>query len=354
MSVISLKLYLPFFALMIAAHFETLAQNGQVFAAVKTDGKWGFIDTTGKIQIPFNLEATGSFSEGLAAVKYGGNWGYINKKGVFVLRPVFREAHLFHNGHARVSFFEPKDSAYYNGYINKIGTMITVLEDYETGSDFHDNLVKIVSMDVNGVAIGFKDTSDNWAIKPHYDRSTDFNEGKAAVALGRFWGFIDENNNTVVFPNYSEAWSYHEGIAYISDGETKSYIDDKGKVVFSGKYEDIDIQVQDGMISYREKGKIGFLNKKGQVVIPPKFNGIYLTRFQEGLAPIQGDNGKYGYINKKGEFVIAPQFDDAQFFFNNFAVVKLNGKYGYIDKTGNWVVKPIYDEVYEFEGADFY
>jgi hypothetical protein len=329
------------------------AQNGQVIAAVKKDGKWGYIDTLGKTYIPFNLEEAGSFNEGLAAVKYAGRWGYMNKKGNFILKPVFASAGIFHNGHAKITFFDPRDSEYYAGYVDRLANMPIILEPYETGSDFHDGLVKIISRDVNGVAIGFKDSSDEWQIKPHYDAATDFHEGKAAIALGSQWGFIDEENNQFVFPKYDEAWYYQEQIAYVKEGNIVSFLDAKGNVVFSVNYDEVDLLAQDGMISFRDKGKIGFLDKNGKVAIKPVFQGKTLTRFQQGLAPIQGDNGKYGYINKYGKFVIEPQFDDAQLFFNNYALVKQNGKFGFIDMKGNWIAKPEYDVAYEFEPADY-
>jgi hypothetical protein len=44
-------------------------------AAVKKDGKWGYIDTGGRVDIPFEYTNVTSFSEGLAAVKKGGKWG---------------------------------------------------------------------------------------------------------------------------------------------------------------------------------------------------------------------------------------------------------------------------------------
>jgi hypothetical protein len=40
---------------------------------------------------------------------------------------------------------------------------------------------------------------------------------------------------------------------------------------------------------------------------------------------------KYGYINEKGEEVIPPRFDDAQpFAANGLAAVRVKGKWGYI------------------------
>jgi len=329
------------------------AQNGQVYAGVEKDGKWGFIDTLGKVKIPFTMDMVHGFSEGLSAVKYGRTWGYINKKGTFVIKPVFVEANSFHDNHARVTFFEPRDKSTYNGYISRLGGVVILLEFFENGGDFHDGLVQIRSADLNGGAIGFKDTTDKWVIKPHYDGATDFHEGKASIALGKYWGFIDEENNMTVFPKYSEAWPYQEGLAYVKDSSATSFLNKKGKVAFSVNYEEVDLVMQEGMICFKDKGKIGFMNAKGKVVIKPTFHGEYLSRFQGGLAPMHGENGKVGFIDKTGNFVIPPQFDDAQLFFNNLAVAKKDGKYGYINKKGEWVIPAIYDRAQEFEATDY-
>lgn len=49
-------------------------------AAVKLNGKAGFINTKGKEVIPFVYDDADSFSEGLAPVKNNELWGFINKK----------------------------------------------------------------------------------------------------------------------------------------------------------------------------------------------------------------------------------------------------------------------------------
>ena len=333
---------------------KATAQNGQVFAAVKKGSNWGYIDTLGKLQIPFNLEKANNFSEGVANVKYGKQWGYIDKKGTLKLKPFFIYANPFHDGRALVSYYDPVDSANYVGYINKAGYMFTMLAIYETGSHYNDGYVKIRSRSKVGLRFGYKDTLDSFVIKPAYDDAGDFYEGKAAVKSGDKWGFIDQKNKMVVNPQYDDAYHFQEGLAYVSLGKSTSFIDSKGEKAFTVDFEEVDVLVQDGMICFRSNGKIGFMNPKGKVVIKPLFLGKTLTRFKDGLAPIQGDNGKYGYIDKKGNFVIKPQFDEAQFFSNNYAAVKQNGKFGYIDKKGNWVIKPEYDDAYEFESADFY
>jgi hypothetical protein len=87
---------------------------------------------------------------------------------------------------------------------------------------------------------------------------------------------------------------------------------------------------------------------------PYSWNPLVATsRFSEGRAPVTTDPefevGKgYGYINHKGEFVIPPQFQFAQLFSEGLAFVgipdlKANQvtKVGWIDKAGQWVVTEV-------------
>jgi len=72
-------------------------------------------------------------------------------------------------------------------------------------------------------------------------------------------------------------------------------------------------------------------------------------RFCEGLAPVQV-RGKWGYINHGGEVVIAPQFSEAGDFHNGVAQVALQTqpgkhgetvhKWGFINRTGKLISKP--------------
>jgi len=72
------------------------------YAAVKRDGKWGFVDTAGTVVIDFGYEDALSFSTHLAAVKTDGLWGYINLAGDLAIEPLFLEARSFSNGSAPV------------------------------------------------------------------------------------------------------------------------------------------------------------------------------------------------------------------------------------------------------------
>lgn len=71
-------------------------------AAADPEGKWGFVDLSGTVQIPFQYEDARSFSENLAAVKKDGEWVYINVYNEVVIEEDFLDAEPFYNGVALV------------------------------------------------------------------------------------------------------------------------------------------------------------------------------------------------------------------------------------------------------------
>ena len=72
------------------------------WAAVMKNGKWGFIDTAGSVQIDFQFGNALSFGQHLAAVEVDGQWGYVSKYGKIVIDPIFLSAKSFYNGSAPV------------------------------------------------------------------------------------------------------------------------------------------------------------------------------------------------------------------------------------------------------------
>ena len=94
-------------------------------AAVANDGKWGFIDSTGKFAISPQFEWVSFYSDGLAAAKSGGKVGYIDKSGKFAITPQFDMALDFREGLAQVGIGNINDSSNSRqGYINKEGKYV--------------------------------------------------------------------------------------------------------------------------------------------------------------------------------------------------------------------------------------
>lgn len=70
------------------------------------EGRYGYIDRTGELVIDYSYTDVRPFSEGVAAVEVRvgtqARWGYIDHRGVFVIEPAFRFAKSFHEGVACV------------------------------------------------------------------------------------------------------------------------------------------------------------------------------------------------------------------------------------------------------------
>jgi hypothetical protein len=297
-----------------------LAGNGR-FAVHNDKGKWGYIDTTGKIIIAIQYEDAKEFSEGVAAVKQGGLWGYIDTLGSKVIDFAFTKAGPFSEG---VAAAEKKDTMY-TGYIDKSGRYV-IAPVYIDACDFSEGVAAVRSID--GLRWGYIDKSGNYAIAPQFtmEAPRPFKASRAAVQVDKKWGYIDRKGTFVIQPQFFEALDFSEELAMVQELRTQRSI--AGNVA----------------APKLAGGKCGYIDKNGAFVIPPAFDGAF--GFSEGVAPVRLHN-KWGYINTKGELVISLKFDLGECFSEGLAVVLVQTKpdnrnlFGYIDQSGNYVLQPV-------------
>ncbi len=101
----------------------------------------------------------------------------------------------------------------------------------------------------------------------------------------------------------------------------------------------------EGLAPVGEKGRQGFINKKGEIVIPLRYEKT--ENFHEELAAVM-QNGKWGYINRNGFLVIPFQFDNASEFGDGLAPVQKDGVWMVINQNGEVVFKTEYDYIYPY------
>ena len=65
---------------------------------VEKDGKYGFIDTIGKVVVPCQYDDADSFSDGFARVKKDGKWRYIDTTGKEVIPCQYDNGYSFNKG----------------------------------------------------------------------------------------------------------------------------------------------------------------------------------------------------------------------------------------------------------------
>lgn len=169
-----------------------------------------------------------------------------------------------------------------------------------------------------------------------YDNVEDFVDGVAVVMVEEGWsyrrGLINNKGEEIVACTYRRINPSSCGMMLFADDNGCGFLNTKGEVVVaSGRYDDVE-DFSDNLACVKKDDKFGFIDVKGNEVIPCSFERAY--SFAEGLALVRkGD--KYGYINTKAEFVVAPSYDDGEHFACGVALVEKGNKEYVIDKEGN-------------------
>lgn len=92
-----------------ASEMDICTSNGWI--AFEKDGKWGFVNTSGKIVIEPTYEKAKSFSNALAAVCVDGKWGYIDPSNEIVIKCQFVNADYFNEaGSSMICMAQPEES----------------------------------------------------------------------------------------------------------------------------------------------------------------------------------------------------------------------------------------------------
>jgi len=163
----------------------------------ETGIKWGYIDRTGRVVVPFEYEEAADFSEGLAAVAVGDDWenrkfGYIDRDGNVVI-PFIYDVAMYYDEHEG-EFYAPKFShgvaAISSGnwenikatIIGKDGESVLPSDEYDWMGTFSDGLLAVRNRTTE--KYGYIDINGNVVVPFEYSIAGDFSDGLAVVAIG--------------------------------------------------------------------------------------------------------------------------------------------------------------------------
>ena len=121
---------------IIDPEYDRAEAFSESMAVVRKDGKYGYIDVSGRLVIPVKYQDAGSFSAGLAPVCLYGKYGYVDKSGEMVVPFKYSYAFPFSEGLAAVEL---------NGKVAYIGpdgkTVIPCMLD--SGKPFKDGIAEV-------------------------------------------------------------------------------------------------------------------------------------------------------------------------------------------------------------------
>jgi len=293
------------------------------------------------------------FSDGLAPARHGGKWGYVNEVGRMVIEAKYALAGDFQDGLARVVVGKPPDRWSPDfmpggkwGCIDVKGKAV-VEPKYDYVAAPSDGMIRVNvggrpqrlnDRDMGG-KWGFADARGRVVAEPQFEDADDYHGGLAAVKVKGKWGYLDRDGKLKIPAIFDDAGAFWEGkAASVRICEKELIIDTNGKTVPAPEKKD------GGRWALPPVDDAPDFSRD---VEEPVTLHVELSSFNEGRALILV-NGKWGYIDKKGDVVIKPEYDGAGNFWEGLAAVQVGEKWGYIDGAGRMAIKPQFDEAWAF------
>lgn len=351
---------------VIDVQYDEVKDFHEGFAGVKKDGKWGFIDKTGQVIIDFKYDEVTDFNQGLMAVRTNKYWSFIDKTGqvTYNLLP-YKEETFWEN---LAVAYEPKTKKY--GIVDKQGKIIVPFQ-YEDAEPFADGLVKVqltyqnISPYDNNIKdykkFGIIDRFGKMVIATKYDEINDVFDGVMIVKSDSKYGFIDKSK-PITSLEYSYVENFSNGLALVKKNNSHhitrkeyGFIDKTGKEVIPARYY---------QVNYFYNGTTIVKDYAGYKLIDTENNIIYslpyknIISYKDGRAIIKHEENKYGIIDKKeekysiidknGHVLNDLPYSELYKIKENIFVVRYEDKYGIIDIKGN-IILPI-----EYKKIHFY
>ena len=334
----------------VAPQYEDAGLFIDGLAPVKKNGKWGYIDETGKVVIGFQYDYAWRFNEGYAVVAksvsttpepsdyvthsyymkaeigfidqnnhytafidpyadHDSDWNYIPGPLTVAFFDLAHEdgeqenfmpgdqVWLFHNGMALINYTEPGSGGYTKGNIFKTdGSMVVPHKSGQPTGPLNEGLIPLWSDSGFG---GYMDANGN---------SKFFEKELYGLELETSWG-IDQNSRHICYTT-----AFNQGLAVARQEDNNAAT---------------------GEITYL----YGFIDRNYNWVIQPQYTDWYWKDTYRtceifgstGLAAVADINGRWGAINKKGETVIPFQYELLSVASGGLIMFRQDGKYGYLD-----------------------
>ena len=291
---------------VLAMSLAVRAESPPPLFPVHKDGKWGYIDRSGRIVIPPRFESAQRFSEGLASVALDGRRGYIDATGELVLVP-----------------------------------------EQEPAGPIHRQFAGGLAAVRVGKGIGFIDRAGKLVIPARFMSAEDFSQGLAFACGKSGCGYIDRAGRGAFGPGFLGGMPFRGGVAGVWIGKNgmggKSYaLYDLQRGRLTGEWENVG-SLSEGLIAIRMQGRWGYVDGNGRGVIRPQFAGA--GEFSEGLAPVAEQAWTCGYVDRSGKLVIPARFRLCYSLSSGLARVELldpdakRTQAAFIDRTGKVVIE---------------
>ncbi|MCZ2458981.1 MAG: WG repeat-containing protein [Chitinophagales bacterium] len=242
----------------------------------------------------------------LVKIESGGQYGVVNGNGKIVVPVKYNEIAILEKGYIKI--FSGDYEGYF-GLLDKSGKVI-IPQKYDRMGEISDGMIsvgKISSKPSNDefsqrYDYGYYNVSGKPVIPLKYDNTHSFHENLAGVKLGGKWVFIDKTGKTVIKTDYDDISDFEGGSAIVEKDGKYALINKSGKRI-TDFYDVIEDKVNSGLRKVQQGGDWGYINTKGEVVVPIKFESLDYFHESGGGVTHARINGKNIFIDMKGNRV---------------------------------------------------
>jgi hypothetical protein len=193
-------------------------------------GKWGYIDTLGRVAIPITLDWATAFTEGLAQVSDAQGRRFIDTQGRTVIM-VDAACHAGRLSEGLIPIYRDcsaKQMDWQTNFINSKGETLFLVDGY--AAEFREGMAVLAVRKRLGATepmYGYINQTGKIVIVPQFAEAFDFHEGLAGVRTtkttgcygkGDSWGYIDKTGKYVLEPKYNEVHPFRSGVARVHVG----------------------------------------------------------------------------------------------------------------------------------------
>lgn len=294
-------------------------------------GKYGIVDTTGKIMSEPMFDEMPVYGDGMFRVRIGSKYGYADTSGKVVVPPKWEYAVAFSEGKAIVS--DNSNSS----IIDKTGKVIAENLGPGTGMyRFNSGRARCRSQD--GM-YGYMDATGKRIIPPTFDAADDFSDGVAIVSKNGYYGLIDTLGNFLIESEYRFLFDLGDGFFKVTDTIGNSgVVNAKGDIIIPLQYGDV-FHLQKNYFMVENEFMSGCFDITGKQIFPTESEvQIFFVSGQSLVA----SKGYYGLIDTTGKYLVEPVYDSIGYFFYGYTTMMKDMLYGAIDSTGKVVVEAKY------------
>lgn len=342
---------------------------------VRNNGKVGMLKANGEDFISVKYDSLGLYSDNMLVAKVGDKYGFLNEEGKESVPFVYSQAHNYSEGLAAVV----NENGKYL-FIDKLGNVAIKPKEYDRVDDFQNGTCKVYRKDkvweINREGKKVKDSTK----KLEEDNVHDGSDHDDIYVENTNYGNNNDTTNTLT-PNITSTLNFNDKIFQHQHTRADNVMPhDKNKDKTELKYGEIsDLKKQKPNERITEIDRSRYNDKDDDIQLSQQFSqnickyDEVLDNFSDGLLPVT-KNKKLGYINAKGEevipctlkYYIEPGMDDGSVIFGRFKeglakVCSFDGesgaeesfgakniKFGYMDKMGKIIIPPIYQTAGDF------